>query len=168
MSENWYIARGEQQLGPFTVFELKEMGMAGKVEPTDSVWKEGMANRVPATRVKGLLATEPVVGDKPVSAEAAGESATSAEEEPPMTAEERRRALQKRADLQVRPRRVTGIKGAILLSQDGKDARIRMKCIKCGTEDRSRKTLKILPGTSRDKFFCPNCRRVSPVEMTGV
>jgi hypothetical protein len=164
MSEdNWFIARGEQQLGPFTVFELKEMGMAGKVEPTDSVWKEGMANRVPAARVKGLLPTEPAATDTPVSAEAVG-----AEEAPPMSAEERRRAAQKQADLQGRPRRVTGIKGAILLSQDGKDARIRMKCIKCGTEDRSRKTLKILPGTSRDKFFCPNCRRVSPVEMTGV
>jgi hypothetical protein len=159
MSENWYIARGEQQLGPFTVFELKEMGMAGKVEPTDAVWKEGMPNRVPATRVKGLLPTEPA---------AAGAPAQSAQEAPAMTEEERRRADQKRADLQVRPRRVTSIRGAILLSQDGKDARIRMKCIKCGTEDRSRKTLKILPGTSRDKFFCPNCRRVSPVEMTGV
>lgn len=171
MSENWFIARGEEQLGPFTVFELKEMGMAGKVEPTDHVWKEGMPNRVPATKVKGLLPT----GDMPVSSDAsaaplAEQAATEAP--PPQTpeqiAEERERAMRKRADFEVRPRRVTGIKGAIVLSQDGKEARIRKKCIRCGTEDNKRTALRILPGTSRTTFFCPNCRRVSPVEMSGV
>jgi predicted RNA-binding Zn-ribbon protein involved in translation (DUF1610 family) len=55
-----------------------------------------------------------------------------------------------------------------LLSQDGKEARIRKKCLKCGTEDNKRTTLKILPGTSRTTFFCPQCRRISPIEMSGV
>lgn len=171
MSENWYIGRGDQQLGPFTVFELKELGMAGKVEPTDAVWREGMPNRVPATRVKGLL---PVV-DMPIStkvASAPAEEAAVAEEAPAKTPEqeaaERRKAAQKKADLEVRKRRITGVKGAIILSQDGKEARIRKKCIKCGTEDRSRTMLKILPGTSRTTFFCPECRRVYPVEISGV
>jgi hypothetical protein len=162
-SDNWYVARGDQELGPFSVFELKEMGEAGKIEPTDAVWREGMPNRVPATRVKGLLPVGPTETDTSVSQETAA---------PPMTpeqeAEERRRAELKKKDLEVRKRRITGVKGAIVLSQDGKEARIRKKCIKCGTEDRSRSTIKILPGASRTTFFCPNCRRVYPVEVTGV
>jgi hypothetical protein len=162
-SDKWYIARGDQELGPFSVFELKEMGIAGKIEPTDAVWKEGMPNRIPATRVKGLLPTEPGVSDTAVSQESEAQAKT-----PEQEAEERRRAELKKKDLEVRKRRITGIKGAILLSEDGKEARIRKKCIKCGTEDRSRSTIRILPGASRTTFFCPNCRRVYPVEISGV
>jgi hypothetical protein len=162
-TDNWYIARGDQELGPFSVFELKEMGVAGKIEPTDAVWKEGMPNRIPATRVKGLIPVETVaVEAAPVPAAEA--PAKTPEEE----AEERRRAELKKKDLEVRKRRVTGVKGAIILSQDGKEARIRKKCIKCGTEDRSRSTIRILPGASRTTFFCPECRRVYPVEVTGI
>jgi hypothetical protein len=161
--ENWYIARGDQELGPFSVFELKEMGVAGKIEPTDSVWKEGMPNRIPATRVKGLIPAERVADDSE-AVQATEEPAKTPEQE----AEERRRAELMKKDLEVRKRRVTGVKGAIILSQDGKEARIRKKCIKCGTEDRSRSTIKILPGASRTTFFCPNCRRVYPVEVTGI
>jgi hypothetical protein len=171
MSENWFIGRGDRQFGPFSIFELKELGTAGKVQPTDTVWNEGMTNRVPATRVKGLLPAASAAAEMPVSPTPA-EHAAAVEEEgaktPEQEAEERRKAAQKKRDLEVRPRRVTSVKGAIILSQDGKDARIRKKCIKCGTEDRSRTTLKILPGTSRTTFFCPNCRRVYPVEITGV
>ena len=170
-SDNWYIARGDQQFGPFTVFELKEMGVAGKVEPTDAVWREGMSGRVPATRVKGLLPAEPLAASMPRSSESAAEGEPSEEapaKTPEQLAEERRRAALRLKDLEVRKRRVTGIKGAILLGQDGSDARIRKKCIKCGTEDRSRSTLKIFPGVSRTTFFCPNCRRLSPVEIMGV
>jgi uncharacterized protein YbaR (Trm112 family) len=161
--DNWYIERGEQELGPFTVFELKEMGVAGKIERTDAVWKEGMANRVPATRVRGLLPVDQAAIDT-VASPATEAPAEIPEEE----AEKLRRAEQKKKNLEVRRRRVTSVKGAIILSQDGKDARIRKKCLKCGTEDRSRTLLKILPGTSRTTFFCPNCRRVYPVEITGI
>jgi hypothetical protein len=171
MSENWFIGRGDQQFGPFTIFELKNLGTAGKVQPTDTVWNDEMANRVPATRVKGLLPPTLAAAESPASIASAEEVATASEaptKTPEQEAEERRKAALRKLDLQVRPRRVTGIRGAILLSQDGKDARVLMKCLKCGTEDRSRKTLKILPGASRAKFFCPNCRRISIVEMTGV
>ena len=170
MSDNWFIGRGDRQFGPFSIFELKELGTTGKVQPTDTVWNEGMTNRVPATRVKGLLPTAPAAAEMPASTTSAEQTAVEEEvaKTPGQEAEERRKAAQKKRDLEVRPRRVTSVKGAIILSQDGKDARIRKKCIKCGTEDRSRTTLKILPGTSRTTFFCPNCRRVYPVEITGV
>src|SRR5207253_9091932 len=129
-NDHWYIARGDQQLGPFTVFELKEMGMAGKVEVSDVVWKEGMPNRIPATRVKGLLPAALVAAEQPGSMDAEAPAKTAEEEK-----QERQQAYKKRLDLEIRPRRVTGIKGAIVLSQDGKDARNRNKCIRCGTED---------------------------------
>ncbi len=170
MSDEWYIVRGGEQYGPYDVFELKELGVAGKVQPTDEIRREGMSQGVPATRVRGLLpaATEgqtALVGDEPAPERAAETPpALTPEEE----AEKRRKEAARKANQEVRKRRVTGVKGAVLLNQDGKDARIRKKCIKCGTEDRSRTTLRILPGTSRTNFFCPNCRRVYPVEITGV
>jgi hypothetical protein len=176
MSENWYIARGEQQLGPYTVFELKELGMAGQVHATDEVWKEGMPNRVPATKVKGLLP----VNDTPVSTADESAPAALAEEKPeqsaaeppaPMTpeqlAEERRKAAAARAATETRKRRVTASKGAIVTSQDGKEVRFRKKCITCGTEDRGKSMLPLRPGTTRTSFFCPNCRRLKPVEITA-
>jgi hypothetical protein len=162
-SDNWYVARGDEELGPFSIFDLKEMGVAGKIQPTDAVWREGMANRVPATRVKGLLPAESASTDTQMSQESDAPAKTAEEE-----AEERRKAELKKKDLEVRKRRVTSVKGAIILSQDGREARIRKKCLKCGTEDRSRTSIKILPGTSRTTFFCPECRRVYPVEITGI
>ena len=147
------------------------MGTAGKVEPTDTVWNEEMTHRVPATRVKGLLPAASAAAEMPVPTTPGRETAATEEAAgmtPEQEAEERRKAAQKKRDLEVRPRRVTSVKGAIILSQDGKEARIRKKCLKCGTEDNKRTTLKILPGTSRTTFFCPNCRRVYPVEITGV
>jgi hypothetical protein len=160
-SDNWYIARGDEEMGPFSVYELKEMGAAGKIEPTDSVWKEGMPNRIPATRVKGLIPAETETVPAPATDEAPART-------PEQDEAERRRLELMKKDLEVRKRRVTGVKGAIILSQDGKEARIRKKCIKCGTEDRSRSTIRILPGASRTTFFCPECRRVYPVEVTGI
>jgi hypothetical protein len=130
-----------------------------------------MTNRVLATRVKGLLPGASAAAELPVPTTTGGETAAAEEAAgitPEQEAEERRKAAQKKRDLEVRPRRVTSVKGAIILSQDGKEARIRKKCLKCGTEDNKRTTLKILPGTSRTTFFCPNCRRVYPVEITGV
>jgi hypothetical protein len=56
MSSEWYLARGGQQrMGPLTSQQLKQMAAAGQVTGNDLVWKEGMAQWVPASQVKGLL-----------------------------------------------------------------------------------------------------------------
>lgn len=176
MSDNWYIARGEEQLGPYTVFELKELGMSGQVQATDEIWKDGMPNRVPATKVKGLLP----VSDTPVSSADSSAPAALAEEKPAESAaesaiktpeqlaEERRKAASARAATETRKRHVTASKGAIITSQDGKEVRFRKKCIKCGTEDRGKSMMPLRPGTTRTSFFCPNCRRLHPVEITAM
>jgi hypothetical protein len=56
MSADWFLARGGQQrVGPLTAQQLKQMAAAGQVTGSDLVWKEGMAQWVPASQVKGLL-----------------------------------------------------------------------------------------------------------------
>jgi hypothetical protein len=178
MSDNWYIARGDQQLGPYTVFELKELGMAGQVEATDEIWKEGMPNRVPATKVKGLLPVSEIpdsgAGESAPAAlaEENSEEPAGAEPQAPKTpeqlAEERRKAAAARAATETRKRRVTASKGAIITAQDGKEVRFRKKCVTCGTEDRGKSMMPLRPGTTRTSFFCPSCRRLKPVEITAM
>jgi uncharacterized membrane protein YjgN (DUF898 family) len=51
----WYYLSGGQQLGPVTAAQLKEMVGAGRLRPADMVWKEGLAQWIPASSVKGLF-----------------------------------------------------------------------------------------------------------------
>jgi hypothetical protein len=81
MAREFYIARDEQQYGPFTARELRELGVGGKIRPSDLVWREGATVRIPATQVKGLLS--------PAGAPQAGaESAATVATAEPRTAEE--------------------------------------------------------------------------------
>jgi hypothetical protein len=54
MAQEWYVTMAGQQYGPVTPQQLREMAMSGQLQPTDSVWKQGMANWVPAKSIKGL------------------------------------------------------------------------------------------------------------------
>jgi hypothetical protein len=54
MAEEWFYAHEGQEFGPFTTSQLKRLGAAGQIRPTDLVWKAGMVKRVPAKSVKGL------------------------------------------------------------------------------------------------------------------
>jgi hypothetical protein len=56
MSAEWYLARGGQQrVGPLTSQQLKQMAASGQITSNDLVWKDGMAQWVPASQVKGLV-----------------------------------------------------------------------------------------------------------------
>ncbi len=55
MAEEWYYARDGQQHGPVNGERLKELATSGKLQPTDLVWREGMAEWAQAGTVKGLL-----------------------------------------------------------------------------------------------------------------
>jgi hypothetical protein len=194
MTDKWYFARGAEEFGPYTAAQLKELGSAGKVEATDVVWKEGMDRRVPAIKVKNLLsavlATEGAAEEEEPEAPPEGRTAaadttsplvadpTAPEPEKPESsippeepaAEEATGAPEKRppAQYQERKKRVVGTKGATVQSQDGKYVRFRKKCIKCGCEDRGMTTMGIRTGTTRLSFFCPKCKKLHPVEITGV
>src|SRR5216684_6371639 len=56
MTTQWYYVHDAKRLGPFTARQLAELAAAGKILPTDTVWKEGMEKGVPAEKVKNLLA----------------------------------------------------------------------------------------------------------------
>lgn len=51
----WWYAKGDKQFGPYSGAELKEAATAGQLTSTDLIWKEGMANWLPASSVKGLI-----------------------------------------------------------------------------------------------------------------
>ena len=50
----WYYAKHGKQEGPVPVGRLKELLDAGQVAPTDLVWREGMAEWLPAAQVGEL------------------------------------------------------------------------------------------------------------------
>ena len=51
----WYYSRGGERHGPFTTNQLKQLAQTGELQPTDSVWKDGMPTCRPASEVKGLF-----------------------------------------------------------------------------------------------------------------
>jgi hypothetical protein len=59
MTQQWFVSRSGSQEGPFTSSQLKVFVQEQKISPDDLVWKEGMAEWVPASRVKGLFPISP-------------------------------------------------------------------------------------------------------------
>lgn len=55
MADQWYVGRNGQKAGPYSTEQLKQMAAAGKLVPSDLLWKEGLETWVPLTKVKGLL-----------------------------------------------------------------------------------------------------------------
>jgi TM2 domain-containing membrane protein YozV len=55
MSQDWYYAVNNQQYGPVSEAELRDLAERGKLSPRDLVWKEGMPQWVAADSVRGLL-----------------------------------------------------------------------------------------------------------------
>jgi uncharacterized RDD family membrane protein YckC len=55
MAEEWYVGSNGQQSGPFTLQQLRQMATSGQVSKTDLIWKDGLANWVPCSAVKGLF-----------------------------------------------------------------------------------------------------------------
>lgn len=51
----WHYSRSDDhQAGPVSATELNRLAEAGELRSDDLVWKEGMAEWVPASRIKGL------------------------------------------------------------------------------------------------------------------
>jgi hypothetical protein len=55
MADEWYYTKQGQQQGPVSAGQLKQLAASGGLMPTDLVWKEGMANWVPARQTRGLF-----------------------------------------------------------------------------------------------------------------
>src|SRR5438874_10254063 len=59
MADQFYFARGQEQFGPFSAVQLKELAVTRRLQPTDSVWKEGMKRGVLAATVNYLFPGAP-------------------------------------------------------------------------------------------------------------
>lgn len=65
----WYYAKNDQQHGPVTPAELRQLATAHALLPEDLIWREGMDGWAPASKVKGLFADvrEPVAARPTIS-----------------------------------------------------------------------------------------------------
>jgi uncharacterized protein YbjT (DUF2867 family) len=51
----WYYLKNGQQHGHISSEQLKQLAASGQLQPTDLVWKEGMKQKVEASKIKGLF-----------------------------------------------------------------------------------------------------------------
>src|SRR5947209_6561106 len=56
MSVEWYYSRSGNTGGPVSSAQLHALAKAGQLQPTDLVWKAGMAQWVSASRIERLFA----------------------------------------------------------------------------------------------------------------
>ena len=150
MPVTWFYGRGSDITGPVSGPELTDLVANGGVLSTDMLWQDDAEDGVLASQVDGLFptaATE-VVEALPatIAGEWKGEMAGTRE---------------------VKKGRAVAGKGALLVGQDGKTVKFRMKCTVCGHEDSSWKTIPIPHGTARAGFFCRKCRKRRDAEVHG-
>jgi len=55
MADQWYYAHQGQQSGPVSTEQLKQLAASGQIQPSDLVWKQGMAAWAAASTVEGVL-----------------------------------------------------------------------------------------------------------------
>jgi hypothetical protein len=55
MAEQWYYVKSGEKHGPVSSSELRKLAKEGGLKPEDQIWKEGMNDWVPASRLKGLF-----------------------------------------------------------------------------------------------------------------
>lgn len=74
MADEWFYVQDGQQYGPCSLEQLQSLTALGLVKPDDTLWKQGMADWLPAKLVPGLFkapttstATQPVPSDAPAS-----------------------------------------------------------------------------------------------------
>ncbi len=61
----WYYGDGEQRHGPVSLHDLRRLALAGQLQPSDLVWRQGMAEWAAAADVDGLLPAGPATCSLP-------------------------------------------------------------------------------------------------------
>jgi hypothetical protein len=51
MAEQYYYAQDDVQFGPFSALQMRDLATAGRIRPTDLVWREGSSQKFLASRV---------------------------------------------------------------------------------------------------------------------
>jgi hypothetical protein len=188
MVDQWFYARDANKLGPFSSAQLRELAIAGEIQPTDTVFKAGIEKGVAAAKVKNLFpaGSAPVAnapgsvatadtGDSPLaSAPLHVTPAPAFIPDPPMPSElppvEQAKTNKSAGSGVLPPRkgRATAVLGAVLVGQDGINVQYIKQCTACGYQDRSKSRMPIKQGTTRVGFFCPKCRKLRQVQIHGI
>ena len=61
----WYYGDGEQRHGPVSLHDLRRLALAGQLQPSDLVWRQGMAEWAAAADVDRLLPAGPATCSLP-------------------------------------------------------------------------------------------------------
>lgn len=61
MTAQWHYVKGGQRHGPVSEEQLHQLAASGQLQPTDLVWRDGMAQWQQAGLVQGLLPPQPKV-----------------------------------------------------------------------------------------------------------
>jgi hypothetical protein len=61
----WYYARNDQQFGPVSAAELKQLADEGQLSPDDMLWREGMDQWATAINLRGLFSNDAQVPTAP-------------------------------------------------------------------------------------------------------
>jgi GYF domain 2 len=191
MADRWFYTHDKVKSGPFSGRQLREIADAGNIVPTDTIWKEGVEKGMLAGKVKNLFPQAPTEAAPAVSAEVQTlpmeeenkveearpeKTTTSAGPEPeplpdnvglqPLWEAQATGGKQKAPDHVKKGRAVAG-KGAIICGQDGKVVKFMKKCTACSHQSSTWTTVKIINGSMNTTFFCPICKRIRPVELSG-
>ena len=67
MAAEWHVSIDGSQSGPVPVEKIRSLAVSGQLKPTDHIWKEGMADWVPASSIKGLFPQQPPTATRPVA-----------------------------------------------------------------------------------------------------
>jgi hypothetical protein len=78
----WYYAHHNQQYGPVSAGELKQLAEAGRLTPEDLLWREGMDAWTTAVNLRGLFDSEPASAAKSPSSVTAPTATASAASRP--------------------------------------------------------------------------------------
>jgi DNA-directed RNA polymerase subunit M/transcription elongation factor TFIIS len=198
MADQWYFSWDNQGFGPFSEVQLKELADLGRLQPSDTVWKEGVDKGVLASKIDRLFpeSSMPDHGahqrkkldpwlTSPPDRVTPGEhlvdvipdglmlAAVSDIIDPALPGDAppvESPIVAKIAVPKKTPKRgrATAVMGAGLISQDGETVRYRKKCTKCGYEDSSSTSMPIRNGDTREHFFCPKCKKMSDVVIQGI
>jgi TM2 domain-containing membrane protein YozV len=104
VSQEWYYSIDGDRQGPISGAELRKLAEAGTLKATDLVWKDGMADWVPAKSIKGLFGAAAPSGSK-TAEQAAARSRPATDEADDRPARARRRDDEDEEDDRPRRRR---------------------------------------------------------------
>jgi GYF domain 2 len=191
MADRWFYSHDKVKSGPFSGRQLREIADAGNIVPTDTIWKEGVEKGMLAGKVKNLFPLALNEAAPAVSAQVQSipeeeenkveeikleQTTTSGSPEPeplpdnvglqPLW-EAQATAEKQKAPQHVKKGRAVAGKGAIICGQDGVTVKYMKKCIVCSHQSTTFTTVKIVNGAMNSTFFCPKCRRLRNVELSG-